>query len=324
VPEIDPGNPATFSAPILEGILRGELGFTGVIVSDALDMVGASGEIGIAEAAVRALGAGCDLLCIGTDNSDAEIGEILEHVLCAVEEGRLSGERVAEASARVAWLAERMAEARVSAGDASVAAGLGDVRAASAVQLGSSDERARVRSVFDVNDRATAGLARTRRGEAFTVVTVESVANIAVGASPWGPFAAADFASASASASDAHSDSGSVSDSDSGSVSDSESAAALGRAQRFLAAPAVTIPEQGSFDASSVDAGVVLVVGKDIHRRAAAVAAIDALRADRGDDVVVIDMGWPDPALNYADVATWGASRLAGDALLDLIVGESA
>jgi len=326
VPAIDPGNPATFSAPILEGILRGELGFTGVIVSDALDMVGASGEIGIAEAAVRALAAGCDLLCIGTDNSDAEMGEILEHVLRAVEEGRLSAERVAEASARVAWLAERMAEARVSAGDASVAAGLGDVRAASAVQLGTSDERARVRSVFDVNDRAAAGLARTRRGEAFTVVTVESVANIAVGASPWGPFAAADFASASASASDAHSDSGSVSDSDSdsGSVSDSESAAAVGRAQRFLAAPAVTIPEQGSFDASSVDAGVVLVVGKDIHRRAAAVAAIDALRADRGDDVVVIDMGWPDPALNYADVATWGASRLAGDALLDLIVGESA
>lgn len=328
VPAIDPGNPATFSAPILEGILRGELGFTGVIVSDALDMVGASGEIGIAEAAVRALAAGCDLLCIGTDNSDAEIGEILEHVLRAVEEGRLSAERVAEASARVAWLAERMAEARVSAGDASVAAGLGDVRAASAVQLGSSDERARVRSVFDVNDLAAAGLARTRRGEAFTVVTVESVANIAVGASPWGPFAAADFASASASASDAHSASGSDSDSDSESVSvsdsDSESAAALGRAQRFSAAPAVTIPEQGSFDANAIGAGMVLVVGKDIHRRAAAVAAIDALRADHGDDVVVIDMGWPDPALKYADVATWGASRLAGDALLDLIVGESA
>jgi len=318
VPAVDELNPATFSAPILEGILRGELGFTGVIVSDALDMVGASGEIGIPEAAVRALAAGCDLLCIGTDNSDAEIGEILDHVLRAIEEGRLSGERVAEASARVAWLAERTAETRVSASDASGVADSGDVRDASLTELGTSDERTRVRSVFDINDRAAERLSRTRRVEPFTVVTVESVANIAVGASPWGPFAAADFASASASAS--HYDSGSVSDSD----SDSESAAALGRAQRFSAAPAVTIPEQGSFDASSVDAGVVLVVGKDIHRRAAAVAAIDALRADRGDDVVVIDMGWPDPALNYADVATWGASRLAGDALLDLIVGESA
>jgi beta-N-acetylhexosaminidase len=320
VPAVDELNPATFSAPILEGILRGELGFTGVIVSDALDMVGASGEIGIPEAAVRALAAGCDLLCIGTDNSDAEIGEILDHVLRAVEEGRLSGERVAEASGRVAWLAERTAETRVSASDASGVADPGDVRDASLTELGTSDERTRVRSVFDINDRAAERLSRTRRGEPFTVVTVESVANIAVGASPWGPFAAADFASASASTSDSHYDSGSVSDSDSA----SESAAALGRAQRFLAAPAVTIPEQGSFDASPIGAGVVLVVGKDIHRRAAAVAAIDALRAHRGDDVVVIDMGWPDPALSYADVATWGASRLAGDALLDLIMGEPA
>lgn len=328
VPAIDPLNPATFSAPILEGILRDELGFTGVIVSDALDMVGASGEIGIPEAAVRALAAGCDLLCIGTDNSDAEIGEILDHVLRAVEEGRLSGERVAEASGRVAWLAERTAEARVAAGDDSGAAGLGDARAASGAQLGTSDERARVRSVFDVNDRAAAGLARTRRGEPFTVVTVESVANIAVGASPWGPFAAADFASASDSDSDSDSDSASDAHCNSGSVSDlaSESGPdpASQRAQRFSAAPAATILERGSFDASSIGAGVVLVVGKDIHRRAAAVAAIDALRADRGDDVVVIDMGWPDSAQTYVDVATWGASRLAGDALLDLIVGESA
>jgi beta-N-acetylhexosaminidase len=351
VPAIDPGNPATFSAPILEGILRGELGFEGVIVSDALDMVGASGEIGIPEAAVRALAAGCDLLCIGTDNSDAEIGEILDHVLRAVEEGRLSVERVAEASRRVAWLAERTAEARVSAGDASVAAGLSDVSSeaatspgtgtatdATSTRLGTAEERARVRSVFDVNDRAARGLARTRGGESFTVVTVESVANIAVGASPWGPFAAAGFAAESTSAADlvSASDPASAADpaptfpsdpafaADSAPAPASDSAATLERAQRFAAAPAATIPEQGSFDASPIGAGVVLVVGKDIHRRAAAVAAIDALRADRGDDVVVIDMGWPDPTLSYADVATWGASRLAGDALLDLIVGEPA
>lgn len=317
VPAIDEANPATFSAPILEGILRGELGFTGVIVSDALDMVGSSGEIGIPEAAVRALGAGCDLLCIGTDNSDAEIGEILEHVLRAVEEGRLSAERVAEASTRVAWLAERTAEARVSAAEASDSAGSGGGRSdaaaltvsspetardSSRAELGTSGERARVRSVFDVNDRADGVLARTRRGEPFTVVTVESVANIAVGASPWGPFAAADAAIAGSAG-----------------FAGSERAQRL---QRFSDVPSATIPEQGSFDASGIDAGLVLVVGKDIHRRAAAVAAIDALRAERGDDVVVIDMGWPDPTLSYADVATWGASRLAGDALLDLIVGE--
>ena len=59
-----------FSPTILQGLLREELGFDGVIVTDALDMAGASGVHGIPEAAVRALAAGCDLLCIGTDNTD--------------------------------------------------------------------------------------------------------------------------------------------------------------------------------------------------------------------------------------------------------------
>ncbi|HEU4807586.1 MAG TPA: glycoside hydrolase family 3 N-terminal domain-containing protein, partial [Homoserinimonas sp.] len=66
LPQIDPDAPATLSSRILQGLLRGELGYEGVIVSDALDMAGASAVTGIPEAAVRAIGAGCDLLCIGT------------------------------------------------------------------------------------------------------------------------------------------------------------------------------------------------------------------------------------------------------------------
>lgn len=62
VPVLDPDRPATLSAPIL-GLLRDELGFTGVIVTDALDMAGASAGRGIAEAAISALSAGADLLC---------------------------------------------------------------------------------------------------------------------------------------------------------------------------------------------------------------------------------------------------------------------
>ena len=73
LPQLDAEHPATFSARILQGLLRGELGFDGVIVTDALDMAGASGVHGIPEAAVRALAAGCDLLCIGTDNTDDQL-----------------------------------------------------------------------------------------------------------------------------------------------------------------------------------------------------------------------------------------------------------
>ena len=89
--------PATFSLRILGELLREELGFTGVIVSDALDMQGASGSTGIPDAAVRALAAGCDLLCIGTANTDAQLGEIEAAVAPAVSDGRLPPSRLADA-----------------------------------------------------------------------------------------------------------------------------------------------------------------------------------------------------------------------------------
>ena len=94
LPQLDPEHPATLSPRILHGLLRGELGFDGVIVSDALDMKGASGVHGIPEAAVRALAAGCDLLCIGTENTDDELTEIVAAVEAAIASGRLSAERV--------------------------------------------------------------------------------------------------------------------------------------------------------------------------------------------------------------------------------------
>jgi len=113
VPTIDPDLPATLSAPVLR-LLREELGFTGAIVSDALDMAGASAGRGIPEAAVLALAAGVDLLCIGTDNSAVELAEIRAHVLEAVTEGRLPEARLRDAAARVAALAEGVAALRRS------------------------------------------------------------------------------------------------------------------------------------------------------------------------------------------------------------------
>ncbi len=65
VPVLTGDLPATFSPEALIRLLRKELGFGGAIVSDALEMQGASGAIGVPEAAVRALVAGNDLLCFG-------------------------------------------------------------------------------------------------------------------------------------------------------------------------------------------------------------------------------------------------------------------
>jgi beta-N-acetylhexosaminidase len=115
VPSIDPALPATLSATVL-GLLRTDLGFTGAIVSDALDMAGASRDRGIPEAAVLALAAGCDLLCIGTDNTAEQLAEIRAHVLAAVREGRLAEERVRDAASRVRALAAGVARLREALG----------------------------------------------------------------------------------------------------------------------------------------------------------------------------------------------------------------
>ena len=103
VPALDPELPATLSAPVL-GLLRDRLGFRGVIVSDALDMAGASGSRGIPEAAVLSIAAGADLLCIGADNDVDLVRAIQAALVAAVRSGRLAEERLAEASKAVGAL----------------------------------------------------------------------------------------------------------------------------------------------------------------------------------------------------------------------------
>jgi beta-glucosidase len=88
-PALDPsGAPATLSREILTNLLRDELGFGGLIVTDALIMEGVLGG-GEAEAVVRALYAGCDCLLYPTDLAASEIA-----VRKAIDEKRLDGESI--------------------------------------------------------------------------------------------------------------------------------------------------------------------------------------------------------------------------------------
>ena len=59
----------------------------------------------------------------------------------------------------------------------------------------------------------------------------------------------------------------------------------------------------------------VLVLWRDIHRHLFAREAVDRLRSEHAD-VLVVDMGWPSADRKYADLATFGASRLMGRVLL--------
>jgi beta-N-acetylhexosaminidase len=81
----DSGDPATLSRPVLTGLLRNELGFKGVIVTDSLGMQGVRDRYGDAEVAVRALDAGVDQL-LKTPSMD----EAYAAVIGAVKSGRIS------------------------------------------------------------------------------------------------------------------------------------------------------------------------------------------------------------------------------------------
>ncbi|GAA3562523.1 glycoside hydrolase family 3 N-terminal domain-containing protein [Amycolatopsis ultiminotia] len=101
--------PATLNRTALTDVLRGELGFTGAVITDALEMGAVSGSYGrhdgLGDAAVQALVAGADALCIGGAAFDASaLDRITATIVAAVEEGRLAEERLADAAARTASL----------------------------------------------------------------------------------------------------------------------------------------------------------------------------------------------------------------------------
>jgi beta-N-acetylhexosaminidase len=114
-PALDDASPATLSRAAITGLLRDELGFGGVVMTDGLDMHAISRGVGHAEAGVLALLAGVDALCVGGDSTDPEIVESMAGALVdAVRSGRLPLERLAEAAARVEDLRHWCQAARTS------------------------------------------------------------------------------------------------------------------------------------------------------------------------------------------------------------------
>ena len=102
-PAID-DQPATISGPLIN-LLRTELGFDGVVMTDALEMRAIAGTVGLEGGAVQAVAAGADALCLGAERSPEEVACVREALVAAAREGRLSEERLHEAAGRVAELA---------------------------------------------------------------------------------------------------------------------------------------------------------------------------------------------------------------------------
>lgn len=166
VPVLTGDLPATFSSRALNDLLRGELGFTGTLITDALEMAGAA-ELagGVPGAAVLALAAGNDLLCLGSRVDEELVEATLAEVAAAVRDGRLATSRLEDAVARVDALAAWAADAQSTAGAGAVPDGrIGYPAAHRAVRV----------------EGSIAGLGVP------LVVQVESESSIAAGPVPWG------------------------------------------------------------------------------------------------------------------------------------------
>ena len=96
VPGLDDG-PATLSS-LLVDLLRTELDFRGMVLSDGMEMRGITGSMSLADGCVRAIAAGVDLLCIGGDHAGEDtVLEVADALVAAVHDGRLDEARLVDA-----------------------------------------------------------------------------------------------------------------------------------------------------------------------------------------------------------------------------------
>jgi len=275
------GLPATQSPAALAGLLRGELGFTGLIISDALEMRAVSALDGIASAAVRAVAAGVDLLCLGRDQAEEDYRAVRAGLTAAVTAGELPVARLEDAAARVARFRAALAA------NALPGAGPGTPGLPGPATLAGSPDLA-------PGDSDGIGLTAARRALRVSgppgpvtdplVIEVAPPGNMAVGAVPWGlaPWLPA----------------GSVVQVPAGGArADRQVSQALARA----------------------GGRTVIALVRDAHRDPGARAVITGLLAAR-PDTIVVEMGlplWRPPARVY--LATYGASRTSGRAVAEML-----
>ena len=283
VPALTGDLPATLSPAALTGLLRGELGFTGLIISDALEMRAVSEAYGIPEAAVRAMEAGTDLLCLGRDTGEDGYLAVRQALSEAVSSGRLPAGRLEEAERNVAQLRAWLS-----------AAAPGDT--AGGTRLRATRLRDAARAAGAAGENAHIGLVAARRAIRASdapgpladpvVVELDGAENIAVGAVPWGLGAWV----------------------------------APGSVRRVPAGLAGGDPARIIAEVLAQAAGrSLIVVVRDAHRHPAARAVITGLVAAR-PDTVLVDMGlplWRPPG--GVHVATYGAARANAQAAAEVL-----
>jgi beta-N-acetylhexosaminidase len=287
VPELTGDLPASLSYAAQTELLRGELGFTGVIVSDGLEMRAVSETYGIPEAAVLAVIAGTDLLCLGRDTDQLTFLAVKSALVSAVREGRLPGERLEEAAARVAelraWTAGAVQDQGAAEGRLAIAgASRPDLRLPAADSPPGADSVAGADWPAD----GQVGLRAARRAVTVDgsppplrrplVVQLEPPANMAVGSVPWG-------------------------------LGSWLPADAIREVSTDV--PPERLPAISASLAGEAAGRSLIIVVRDAHRYPAGIRLVESLLAAR-PDAIVVEMGlpvWRPPAATY--LASYGAAR---------------
>jgi beta-N-acetylhexosaminidase len=294
---IDPDLPATLSSRLLTDLLRGDLGFDGLIVTDGIEMAAVAKPYGLAGATVRALAAGADAICVGGETADEGAAAALRDALVdAVTAGTLAEERLADAAERV-WRLARWTAAHAPRPDAPPA-----------VPVTSNGTGNGVNGNGANGHGATLGLAAARRAvrvsadgaavllpltSAPHVVEFVAPGNMAIGPdTPWGlaePL-------------------GGLLPGTTAVRVDAEGFHDAARLDEVALAPAVGRP-------------LVLVV-RDAHRHPWMAGALRTLLAAR-PDAVVVEMGVPAIRSGRVHLATYGASRANGLAAAEVLAGHA-
>jgi beta-N-acetylhexosaminidase len=320
VPELTGDLPATLSSAALTGLLRGELGFTGVIVSDALEMRATREMFGIPGAAVLAVVAGTDLLCLGRDGSEDDYLAVRDALVAAVRDGTLDGERLEEAADRVARLRGGLARARSAApagagarSDSAGPAGAGPV----GVGLGRVGP-----AVGLVAARRAVQVSGPRRTLSHPVIIeVEPRENIAAGRFGWGlgPWVPAGSVHRVSAAGRLLNGAGLGPADDAASGAD-PSLAGSGLAGSGLASAAGPGPVDAAGILAAAAGRSLVAVVRDAHRDEQTRSLVSALLAAR-PDLILVEMGLPfwRPPEGTSYLATYGASRASAHAAAELL-----
>ncbi len=285
---------ATVNHRVLTGLLREELGFDGLVITDGLEMRGLTATVGFAEGAVRALAAGADALCVGGGLADdATVTLLVEALTAAVRDGRLAETRLAEAAARVEATQASLGSSPIETPQASLGG-------PPEVSLSSSEGGAFWLSTAPAG--STVGLEAARRavradgpvrvGRGALVIEVHPEVSMAVGEVPWGLGAA---------------------------LSRLDPGAAVERC-----AAAVTAATLERIETAGAGRPLVLVV-RDLHRHRWQRELAGALLAVR-PQAVVVEMGLPaerpaGPAGPAAWIRTYGAAAVNAAAAAELLLG---